>query len=224
MEVPLVEHLAALERPDLEVLLRRRPEARSLIGAKRCDMAALASAISTPESVFAAADALNGFLRNLLHAALFLGARASASSLSALAPDVDPLALAAGATELSRWGLAFVEPVLPPGTPANGHTAGGGGRPVEPQPNGVIKGPAAGVNGCSMPAGPGDWRLFVPACVLNVIPLPNGLGVRLTRVLAGGGSAYLEAIAANLGLKPAGDTGPGLVAQIVAVLGDTDRV
>jgi hypothetical protein len=46
VEVSLAEWLEALERPDLETLVRRRPEARSVVGAKCCDLPALAEAIS----------------------------------------------------------------------------------------------------------------------------------------------------------------------------------
>ena len=105
MEVSLAEWLEALERRDLKTLLRRRPEARSLFGAKRCDLPALAEAISRHEAVMAAVESLDGFLLNLLHAALLLNPDASASSLSALAPGVEPKELAAGAEELSRWGM-----------------------------------------------------------------------------------------------------------------------
>jgi hypothetical protein len=225
VEVPLVGHLEALERRDLETLLRRRPEARSLIGAKRCDVAALAEAISRPEGVVAAADALNGFLRNLLHAALFLGPRASASSLSALAPGVDPQALAAGAGELSRWGLAFVAPGDPVDAPPNGQAATSRGGSVEPPPNGSGTIPPAGTNGSSVAAVPGNWRLFVPACVLNVVSLPEGLAVRLARALANRSPAFLAAIAGNLELeRRAASTVPELVAEISTALGEPARV
>ena len=120
MEVSLAEWLEALERRDLETLLRRRPEARSLFGAKRCDLPALAEAISRHEAVMAAVESLDGFLLNLLHAALLLNPDASASSLSALAPGVEPKELAAGAEELSRWGLAFVIPNHVPGAGPGG--------------------------------------------------------------------------------------------------------
>ena len=56
MEFSVTEWLEGLERPALETLLRRRPEARSLFGAKRCDLRALAEAISRPEAVLAAAE------------------------------------------------------------------------------------------------------------------------------------------------------------------------
>jgi len=224
VEVSLAEWLAGLERRDLETLLRRRPEARSLLGTKRCDLPALAEAISRPEAVMAAAESLDGFLLNLLHAALLLNPDASASSLSALAPGVDPQELAAGAEELSRWGLVFVIPNHVPGTGPTGL--------VGPQGNGSAAvrratggGSRSAIRGALNTGTSCNWSLYVPACVANVVSRPPGMGPPVRRALATHSPALLAGIAANLGLAaPRPSKGAGLVAEIAAALVDPDRV
>ncbi|HWD72575.1 MAG TPA: helicase-associated domain-containing protein, partial [Actinomycetota bacterium] len=215
VEVSLAEWLEGLERRDLETLLRRRPEARSLFSAKRCDLRALAEAISRPEAVMAAAESLDGFLLNLLHAALLLNPDASAPSLSALAPGVDPEELAAGAQELSRWGLAFVVPNLV-GPQGNGSAA---------VPRATSDGSRAAIRGVLGAGRSGNWSLYVPACVANVVARPRGMGPPVRRALAAHSPALLAGIAANLGLTASGASkGLGWVAEIAAALLDPDRV
>jgi hypothetical protein len=224
VEVSLAEWLEALERRDLETLLRRRPEARTLVGTTRCDLPALAEAISRPEAVIAAAESLDGFLLNLLHAALLLSPDASASSLSARAPGVDPRELAAGAEELSRWGLAFVVPNHVPATCAAGRVGpqGNGSAGV---PRATSDGSRSAISGVLSAGSSGNWSLYVPACVANVVSGPHGMGPPVRRALAAHSPALLAGIAANLGLAaPGASRGLGLVAEIAAALLDPGRV
>ncbi|MCW3037507.1 MAG: DNA-binding protein, partial [Actinobacteria bacterium] len=226
MEVSLVGWLESLERRDLETLLRRRPEARSLFDAKckRCDLSALADAISRPEAVLAAAESLDGFLLNLLHAALLLNPDASASSLSALAPGVDPQELAGGAEELSRWGLAFVIPNHVPGTGSAG-LVGPQGNGSAAVPRATNDGPRSAIRGALSAGRSGNWSLYVPPCVANVVSRPHGMGPPVRRALAAHSPALLAGIAANLGLAaPRPSKGAGLVAEISAMLIDPGRV
>jgi hypothetical protein len=224
VEVSLAEWLEGLERPDLETLLRRRPEARSLFDAKRCDLRALAEAISRPEAVMAAAESLDGFLLNLLHAALLLNPDASASSLSALAPGVDPRELAAGAEELSKWGLAFVIPNHVPGVGPAG-LAGPEGNGSAAVPRATSDGSRTVIRGGLSAGRSGNWSLYVPACVANVVSHPRGMGPPVRRALAGHSPALLARIAANLGLAaPRPSKGAGSVAEIAAALLDPGRV
>jgi hypothetical protein len=103
------DHLRALDPDDLVVLLQRRPEARQLLERRRRDFAALADALAAPTGIHIAAASLNGFLTQLLQLALWLGPEAPAGALQEHAPGVRPEDLRAGAEELARWGLAFVE-------------------------------------------------------------------------------------------------------------------
>ena len=108
MAISLAARLGALTRPDLEVLLQRRPETRQLLDAKRPDRQALAEVIARPDAVRTAVGSLDAFLSNLLHVALWLSPDVSPAALAAQAPGVGSEVLLAGAQELSRWGLAFV--------------------------------------------------------------------------------------------------------------------
>ena len=155
--------------------------------------------ISRPEAVTAAAESLDGFLLNLLHAALLLNPDASASSLSALAAGVDPQELAAGAEELSRWGLAFVVPNHVPATGPAG-LVGPQGNGSAAVPRATSDGSRAAIRGALSAARSGNWSLYVPACVASVVSRPHGMGPPVRRVLAAHSPALVAGIAANLGL------------------------
>lgn len=104
----MTSHLKALAPGDLETLLQRRPEVRRLPRSRQ-DFGALAELLATPLSIHTAVASLNGFLIQLLQLALWLGPEATATELTTHAPGVPLEDLRAGAEELSRWGLAFIE-------------------------------------------------------------------------------------------------------------------
>ncbi len=101
----LAWRLQDLPPDDLEVLLRRRPEATELLAAGELSWTKLAAQLSRPVHVSAAFDALNLFLRQVVELAVFMGGRLTLNAAGA--EGLEPADLAAATRELGRWGLAF---------------------------------------------------------------------------------------------------------------------
>ncbi|HUY53753.1 MAG TPA: helicase-associated domain-containing protein [Candidatus Nanopelagicaceae bacterium] len=101
----LAWRLQDLPPDDLEVLLRRRPEATELLAATELGWTKLAAQLSRPVHVAAAFDELNLFLRQVVELAAFMGGRLSLGE--AAAEGLEPAHFSAATKELGRWGLAF---------------------------------------------------------------------------------------------------------------------
>ncbi|HWD08956.1 MAG TPA: helicase-associated domain-containing protein [Actinomycetota bacterium] len=194
----LASHLRALERADLEELLRRRPETKALWSAPRLDVDQLAECLARPEGIQAAVAGLDGFVNCLLLTALWLLGEADAAELADQAPGVEPAALLDAARELARSGLGF--PVtLAGGSPCASPSASPGGRP--------------------------GWRLQLPPQVVAALGPLRVLGPPVSVVLSGKTVPFLSAVVANLGVLPGrGASRDRLVAEIRAALANREVV
>lgn len=195
MRDSLAASLAALPREDLEAILRRRPEVRPLLTSKRRDLVTLAEILGRAEGVRAAVGALDAFLRTVLYTAIWVYPTVTLEALAQQAPGVDPQALAGAAEELERWGLAF--------------------RTHRPTPAGAKPAPAPG----------GNWSLHLPAGLIAAIGMPPGLGPRVSYLCGTKSAAFLNKVAANLGLSiPPGTPKGALLERVVTGLADPDVV
>ncbi len=104
----LAWRLQDLPAADLEALLLRRPEAVELLVAGEPGWNRLASVLARPIHVAAAFDSLNLFLRQVVELAAFTGGRLGPAE--AASEGLEASHLLAAAHELSRWGLAFLDP------------------------------------------------------------------------------------------------------------------
>ena len=91
--------------PDMEELLRRRPDAAAALASGELGWERLVSELVRPESLVTAFDSLSLFLRQVLELAVFRGGSLSAEE--AAREGLRDRWFGQARTELGRWGLAF---------------------------------------------------------------------------------------------------------------------